>query len=183
MKKLFIYSAILFIVASCAMKTYKLQNGITKVPYDKKVYKNKSRFNKELLKIIDTAAVYEAYSEKYNILTRLDNHPENSFYGVYRFYANGCFNLFYFERDIIQKENDFNPNYRGYRGVYYKEGDEIKSDLFSIANDWGWTGKLNESLIFKGDTLYVKRDKSRGNIEKYVKRKLPAEYLKYKADW
>lgn len=165
------------------MRTYKLKNNITKVPFDNKVYKNKIKFDEELLKIVDTGVVYEEFNEKYKILTRLDSHVENRFYGIYRFYLNGCFNLFYVDRNIPQKENDFDPNYRGYRGVYYREKGEIKSDLFSIVNDWGWTGKLNETFTFVGDTLYVTRYKSPNNPYKYVKRKLPIEYLKYKADW
>ena len=165
------------------MKTYKLQNEITKVPFDKSVYKNKAKFNKELLRIVDTTVVYEEFSVKYNKLTRLDNHIENRFYGVYRFYSNGCFNLFYLDRELNESVHDFNPYYSGYRGVYYEEQTSIKSDLFSIANDWGWTGKLNQTLTFVGDTLYVRDDKPRSNTYKYVKRKVPFAYLNYKADW
>lgn len=168
---------------SCRMNTYELKNNLTKVPYDKSVYKNKINFDKELLKVVDTSVVYEEFSVKYNVLKRLDSHIENRFYGVYRFYSNGYLNLFYLDRQLSQSVNDFNPDYNGYRGVYYKEEGKIKSDLFSIINDWGWAGRIKETYSFVGDTLYVKNDKPRSNTYKYVKRKLPIEYLKYKADW
>ncbi|MCH8904016.1 MAG: hypothetical protein IIA45_08900 [Bacteroidetes bacterium] len=179
--KRLIYLVILFHLISC-VNTYKLSDGISRVPSNSKVYKNKSKFNISLLNTIDTSVVYEKYSIRYNILARMDNHPETSIYGVYRFYPGGYFNYFVLDRDIALDIKDFDPVYTGYRGVYYHEKNEIRYDNFGISNGLGWIGKLTGAFTFIGDTLYKKSDYS-SYVQIYIKRELPKEYLKYRVDW
>jgi hypothetical protein len=168
---------------TACMKTFTLQNGRTKVPTKTLVYKNKVNFEKALLNVVDTAVVYEEFNKRYNVLTRLDNHIETSFYAVYRFYPNGELNYFVLDRDRPQGTNDFNPEYKGYRGVYYSEKSKIKYDLFAPSNELRWIGKLTGEFTFSGDTLYVRRDESPKEVDIYIKRTLPPEYFQYKANW
>ena len=78
--------------------------------------------------------------------------------------------------------NTFNPNYDGYRGVYFGQDNQIKYNLFAETNGVGWIGKLTGTLTFRGDTLYENLDTSVG-IHIYVKLKLPKEYLNYTVMW
>ena len=168
---------------TACMRTFTLQNGRTDVPAKTIVYKNKAKFDKSLLNVIDTGVVYEEFNQRYNVLQRLDSHIETSVYGAYRFYLDGCFNLFSIRRNTPLNPNDFNPEYNGKRGVYYLKENTVRYDLFAEINQVGWTGKLTGSFTFSEDTLYVKSDISRRGVEIYIKRKLPPEYFKHKADW
>lgn len=180
--KLLVFITFILQLTSCNMKTYKLLNNTTRVPSDTNVYKNKSKFDISLLSVIDTLAVYEEYDRNYNILKRTDNHIENSIYGVCRFYSNGCMNEFFVDRKTVLTPNEFNPLYEGKRGVYYKENNKIRSDLFAEIDQQQHTGKLMATLTFSGDTLYIKRD-NLSYTDIYIKRKLPLEYFKYKTNW
>lgn len=168
--------------AAC-MKTITLQNGITKVPVKADVYKNKTKFDKSLLTLIDTKAIYEELDQRYNVLRRLDTHVETSLYGAYRFYPDGRFNSFGVDRNAPLDANTFNPEYSGYRGVYYLEKGQIRYDLFGPVNQLYWTGELNGTFKFSGDTLYVIRDVDKRYIGIYIKREFPQSYLDYKAEW
>lgn len=183
------YIFVVFLLFSCNMKTFVLLDKITDVPKNNYVYKNKIKFNTALLNVVDTAVVYEEFAIQYNVLTRLDNHIENNFYRVFKFYPNGLFNRFTISKnknlDIIL----FDPLYTGYRGVYYSKNNKIRYDFFAGIDQRQHTGKITGTLIFSGDTLYVKRDDRKGlnaktyPIEIYIKRKLPPEYFKDKANW
>jgi len=164
------------------MKTYKLQNGITKVPAKSQVYKNKAKFNMSLNALIDTNVVYEEFDLNYKLLRRLDNHPENSYYGAYKFYPNGYFNYFIIDRDASLNENSFNPQYAGYRGVYYLKNVDIGYDLFSTVNQSGWLGKLTGVFFFRGDTLLVHGYQTK-DTSIYIKRKLPGQLMNFNVDW
>lgn len=176
------WGLIVLLFLSCQMKTYTLKNGKTKVPVNPSAYKNKSKFDASLLKSIDTVVIYEEYSLERNILLRLDNNPVTRFYGVYRFYSNGCFNYFTIDREAILDTNSFNPAYDGNRGVYYKVENQIKGDLFARSNEIGWIDSLPRVFTFSGDTLY-----SYNNLNKqtrtFLKRELPDGYLNYSANW
>ncbi len=168
----------------CEMKTYTLQNGITKVPVDSTVYKNKSKFDKSLLTIIDTGVIYEEYRSEKKILSRLDSDITTSIYGVIRFYSNGCYNNFYINRDNMLDSNDFNPLYNGKRGVYYKEGNQIRYDLYAESNQQGHIGLLTGTFVFSNDTLYkYTYSDYLKQPSIYIKRRLPTGYLDYSANW
>jgi hypothetical protein len=167
---------------SCSIKTFVLENKITKVPIDdSKVYINKNKFNFTLLSKIDTNVVYEKLVTEYNIVARLDNHNETNIYGIYKFYPNGNLNYFVVDRDEPFVPNILNPNYSGYRGVYYSDGNKIKGDLYAPADERQHIGKLDRIFSIKGDSLLVER--KYGYIDIYIKRKLPPEYFVYKANW
>lgn len=172
-----------FVLISSCLKTITLQNERTPVPAKSDVYKNKTKFEKSLLRVVDTNVIYEFFNQSYNVLQRLDTNIETRTYGVYRFYPDGALNFFSLNRDKPLDSIYFNPKYNGYRGVYYLENKKIRYDLFAEINGWGWIGRLSGTLTFIGDTLYVKRDYSTMYIDIYIKRKLPDGYLDYKADW
>jgi hypothetical protein len=185
MSKKLRYHTLLFIIVisfSCGIRTVLLKDGKTKVPLHSKAYLNKSKFTTSVLNRIDTAALYEEFDKRYNILSRLDNHIENSFYGAYKFYSNGCVNYFVLDRDSLARENDFNPLYSGYRGVYYEVNGFIKVDLFAEINGVGSIGKLQESILIKGDTLYVKEFKATSEGI-YIKQKKIAPLVNYRGNW
>lgn len=177
----FIYVIIQLLCACNGIKTYRLLDNGTKVPIDQGVYSNKSKFDLSLFSVVDTNIVYEEYDRRYNTLKRLDNHLENSYFGIYKFYPNGALNSF-----LIDKKKDLykelNPLYNGYRGVFYTEEGKARFDLFAEVNQQQNIGKLSGTLMFGGDTMYVKRD-DLSYVEIYVKRKLPKEYFQFKADW
>ncbi len=179
-----------FCAVSCSvlhMKTYTLANGRSRVPADNSVYANKSKFDKSLLDIIDTEAIYEEYDTHYKTLSRLDTNVETATYGCYRFYPDGCLNFFTLNRNEAITALDFDPSYRGYRGVYYLENGKIHCDLFAEINQQQDIGKLTATLEFRGDTLLLQSDKTstgrNPQVRIYIKRKLPEGYLKFKADW
>jgi len=174
---------ILAVFIMACMRIYPLRDGITKVPVKTDVYKNKVKFDKSLLALIDTEAIYEEFDQRYNVLRRLDTHIETSIYGVYRFYPDGKFNSFGVHRRVPLDYNTFNPEYCGYRGVYYMEKGQIRYDLFAPSNGLGWISELNGTFRFSGDTLYVIQDVDKRHIDIYIKRELLPEYRNYKALW
>ncbi len=169
------------------MKTYTLANGRSRVPADNSVYANKSKFDQSLLDIIDTDAIYEEYNTHYKTLSRLDTNVETVTYGCYRFYPDGCLNFFTLNRNEVITAQDFDPSYRGYRGVYYLESRKIRRDLFAEINQQRDIGKLMATLEFRGDTLFLQSDKTsidrNPQVRIYIKRKLPEDYLNFTADW
>ena len=172
------------------MKVYTLLDKVTDVPKKNEVYKNKEKFNVSILNIIDTAVVYEELNTDKNLLERLVNcNGCHRKYLMYKFYPNGCFNVFSFRKDSSLSVNEFNPNYTGHRGVYYTENNKIKYDYFAGIDQRQHTGKITGTIRINGDTLYVKDDDRKGidattySTEIYIKRKLPPEYFVYKADW
>jgi hypothetical protein len=171
---MYILSTLIFILSIGCMKTMTLENGRTKVPVEAEVYRNRSKFNESLLKIIDTSVVYKHVSI-YGISSKA--------YWVYRFYPNGQFNLFIIDADRSSGEKDFDPKFNGYRGVYYLEKNRIRFDRFGPINENRQTGKLTGTFNFNGDTLFVVEDKNKPYSKSCIKYVPPPEYMQYKADW
>ena len=184
LKALVLLFILVVLTFGCEMKTYTLQNGRTKVPVDSTVYKNKSKFDKNLLTIIDTGVVYEVYNVESKTPVRLDMDYTHRFYGVYKFYSNGCLNYFTLDRNEPIDTTTFNPNYDGKRGVYYKEGNQIRYDLYAESNQQGHIGLLTGTFVFSNDTLYkYTYSDYLKQPSIYIKRRLPTGYLDYSANW
>ena len=177
------------VLLSCNMKVYTLLDKATDVPKNEEVYGNKSKFNETILNTIDTNAVYEEYDTEKNILARLDPCTSCRGYLIFRFYPNGCLNMFYFKRNSTLPVKEFDPLYTGYRGVFYLENNKIRYDYFAEIDAQQHIGKISGTLSVVGDTLYVNRDDRKGlnatsySPKIYIKRKLPAEYFVYKPGW
>jgi hypothetical protein len=172
------------------MRVYTLLDNITRVPLNLDDYVNKNKFNKSLLNLFDTAVVYEEFNKEKNILERFNFCQScQKRYLVYRFYPNGCFNVFAFEKDKLPLIERINPNFSGGRGVYYLEKNEIKFDEFSAIDQFYNIGKITGTFKVNGDTIFVRQDDRKGldaqsySTEIYIKRKLPKEYFTFKADW
>jgi hypothetical protein len=138
MKKLTIITTFL-ILAGCAQTTV-LKNGYSKAPTNLNVFKNRIYFDKSILTQIDTTAVYEEYQDKFyigsvkqeNVLARHNYKNYDNWYGVYRFYGNGCYNYFSLDRDKPELTKEmFDQTYTGWRGVIYKKNGKIMGDMFT----------------------------------------------------
>lgn len=189
MKKLTIIS-ILLVFVGCAPTTV-LKNGYSKAPTHPKVFKNKVYFDESILEQIDTTVIYEEYNTNYfegfekqpNVLARNNFKNPNSMYGVYRFYGNGCFNLFHLDRNKSELTKEmFDPTYTGWRGVLYKKKNKVVGDIFTQVGQMSWQlGKQTNLFTFKGDTLIVELK----NVAKYiyVKRRIDTKLLEHNANW
>lgn len=174
-------------VLACSPRTFVLKNGITRAPSDRDFFKNKSKFQPDLLAVVDTSVIYEEYIDSYyagttkvpfNNVGRLKEGAR--FYSVIRFYPNGSFSYFTIDgqKDLAPQ---IDPSYNGWRGVYYKDRNEIKADMLTQVSGIGTLGKITEKFSFNGDTLYVHR---KGKWDyKYVKRKVDQKLLLPTSDW
>ncbi|OXA94410.1 hypothetical protein SAMN06265346_11282 [Flavobacterium hercynium] len=187
----FISLFFLVIFISCSTKTRTLENKITDVPLDNKVFKNKMFFESELFNQIDTNTVYKeefGYQSKKNSFEKINNLKEyqnRSVRGYYRFYSNGCVNYFSFQDFDEITFSSLAPNFNGQRGIIYSEENVIKLDLFTII---GYSFKRDYGIItsilkVKGDTLFEKKLTNPSYVNVYVRRKIPKEFLIYKPDW
>lgn len=188
-KKILMVS-ISLVLLSCNMKVYKLLDNRTRVPKNLEVYKNKVKFDTSLLTIIDTGVIYEEYSTEKKMLERLDlSDNTKRRYLVYKFYPNGCFNVFSFDKNNLPSITEFDPNYAGVRGIYYKEDNQIKYEEFSAIDQVGHIGRVKGTFKVSGDTLYEKMNDRKGidatnyPMRIYIKRTLPPQYFVYKANW
>jgi hypothetical protein len=175
---------LLTVLASCGMRTTRLGNNTTRIPKNTSVYKNRAKFNAEVLRYIDTSVVYEeiGYVDRLNKDSLICYRQEGShlYCAFYRFYSNGFMNNFNMNADAPLTPKQFDPAYNGYRGVYYIEKGKIKTEIFGPVNQLYQTGKLEYTVFVKGDTLTVWMHKSEWYPRVYVKRKLSPEYLNYK---
>jgi hypothetical protein len=169
-----------------------LLDDSTKIPADKNYFKNKKYFSVSLLDKIDTAVIYKEdyyYSSNKKDFTPIDNkkwYSTNNRVSIYKFYSNGCINLFFFRNGYEIEKNDLNPEYKGHRGVYYIDNKgNIKIDKFVIVGyGFGPLYDINKSIVkIKGDTLLIKYFSNLTSVDVYVKQKIPKEWLIYKADW
>ncbi len=175
-KRVIVIIGLIFIV-SCVRKM-TLSNGVTKVPLKKKAYKFRELFDRSLLDVVDTSVIYEEYNRLKQKPERLvDGSYEYGNYNVYRFYSNGTVSSFYLYKKKELKPKYFDPNYKGNRGVFYEKNNEIYMRLFIPTYALMFEHWYVPTIQFKGDTLYV------NGVASYIKRKIPKEYLNFKADW
>lgn len=167
-------------LASCGMKSELLQDKITKIPADTTFYKNKTNYNALLNMSIDTTCIYEEYDTYKKELSRLDTQNPNSWYGVYKFYAGGRVNLFIIDRNEDVNKQSFNPELKGYRGVYYSKKNKILTDMYVPVTQNRAMGRSTSVLTNAGDTLYL-NDGIRQRV--YVKNWACKQSLKHRADW
>jgi hypothetical protein len=180
----------LLILTGCA-QTIVLKNGYSKAPKKNKVFKNRAYFDKSILVQIDTTVIYEEYNTNYyvgfekqpNVLARHNYKNPNSIYGVYRFYGNGCYNLFHLNRNNPELTKEmFDPINSGWRGILYKKKNHFFGDIYTQIGQMEWQlGKQTNLFTFKGDTLVVELN----NVHKYIyiKRHIDLKLLEHNADW
>ena len=182
-------SGIVFLLfTSCNHKLRILSDGWTRVTTEDKTYNNRTLFNPELLKIIDTNAIYKECcyiqnldssflglnkSKKYQSLT----YPNQSSREYFRFYSDGYCNCFINDRvgdnyDI----KDFNPESTGFRGVYFRDRNgKIRIDLFTQTSGIGDFSNLKLYVKVSSDTLYMTTKNENGGYRVFIKKSLNAE--------
>lgn len=171
MNKFYTCIWLLAFCSACKMETMLLANNKTQVPVKPSVYQNRQYFDKSLLQLVDTNAIY------------VELEGSKGWLGVYKFYSNGNVNWFIL-KDLSLSKQSLDPNYTGYRGVLYKKKGKITADLFAEVNELGRIGRLVEYLQIRGDTLIV--DSRNGELSSravYTKRALPTNYQPYYANW
>jgi hypothetical protein len=182
-------------VFGCVRTTY-LKNGHTHVATNPKVYKNRKYFDLSLMNQVDTNAIYEEFQNSYYkgfekqppILARLNLENPDRIYGVYRFYKNGCFSLFYLDRNEDNLTSEmFDPTISGWRGILYKKNEYLKGDMITQTGELSsMIGKSTCHFLFNGDTLFVTREESSNPkyaTKIYIKRKISTNLLRHNADW
>ncbi|PAM92703.1 hypothetical protein B4N84_21465 [Flavobacterium sp. IR1] len=185
---------ILGLFVSCGVKVNILDDKLTAVPIDDRIFKNKNFFDRLLLNSIDTTAIYiedcnfESSEKDFKNVNNKVYRTRDYHNICYVFYSNGCVNLISAYRkdyfDVLEVE-DLDPLKTGYRGVFYKKNNQIQIDLFTIT---GYNFKreygINTSIIkIKGDTLFRKSKFDMKTVTVYLKKKLPKDFLIYKPDW
>ena len=126
-----------------------------------KFLKIKMFFEVSLFNEIDTASVYKeefGYQSKKNSFEGINNLKEyksSSFRGYYKFYSNGCVDVFSFQDFEQVIFSSINPNFNGQRGIFYSKENVIKLYLFTIA---GYSFKRDYGIMTS--ILKVKGDKS-----------------------
>jgi hypothetical protein len=187
----YFFTPIILLLTSCiVLKTSTLLDNSTQVPKNIEVYKNQDKFNLSILSEIDTSFIYEEYNIREHTLERLltGNNNHNR-YIFYKFYSNGCFNVFSYWKDSTLPVSFLNPNYSGLRGIYYLTNGKIFYDEFGGVDQFHNIGKITGTFRTSGDTLFEKRNDIKGLYSEkfttniYIKRKLPKEYFQYKANW
>lgn len=181
----FLIITLLFLASGCKVQTMLLENGITTVPISKEL--SKTRFSAvELDSLqIDTSVIYESLDPFTNALDRLEIDDSYNSYSCFRFYENGCINYF-----VLSKDEDdfvpeqFDPNYNGYRGIYYLQNGKVKYELYGIKGEGLKFGKMSGEFSFDGDNLFQHRNiHTAYSTRKFIKREIPLEFLDFEADW
>lgn len=118
-----------------------------------------------------------------NVLVRHNYKNRNAYYDVYKFYGNGCYNIFTLSRNESELTKQmFDPTYTGWRGVLYKKKDKILGDLITQVGGMSWDiGKQTQEFSIKGDTLFAEVKNRYKYV--YIKRQIDLELLKHNADW
>ena len=182
---------LLILFASCGgIKVRFLNNKTTAVPFDNNIF-NKNIYDRNFLTIIDTVALYKleygfvTSKNSFKASTKNRYYSSSSNIAYYKFYKNGCVNLFSFHNQDSITINSLNPELNGQRGIVYKKNNGLKLGLFTIVG-YGYGpeyGIVGSTIIIKDDTIFEKKDKNIEYINVYIKQKIPKEFLIYKPDW
>ncbi len=179
------------LLQSCGGETEILRNGVTKVPRDKKYFKNRTLFSKDLLNGIDTTAVYvERYgylADKKNFipLNKERSYRSDYWFSALKFYSNGAINYFSLPSGTLLDDSIVDPNFAGSRGILYRDkGGAITMDHFTIIGySLGAVHGIDESyLSVNADTIFIKRKRNPEKILVYIKQK-PRGKNTFKANW
>jgi hypothetical protein len=84
---------------------------------------------------------------------------------------------------ILERFEKTQKEFIGWRGVLYSENGVIKGDLINQVSGMGSIGIIKQTFEFKGDILLIERIGNAFEKKIYIKRKVPIELLKNKAEW
>lgn len=159
-----------------------LKDGITTVPPNGYVFKNKKKFTKDILQNINENYLYRL-KERYYADSNFNKKSTASLLGAYylQFYANGCV------RGIDYLQTD--TNISGYRGIVYLKNQQIYIDRAGLSSDrslkiYTYVLKIEGNKIFlleKPNTLFKPSEYTCMVYER--SEKIPEDWKAYKADW
>lgn len=112
-------------ILSCSIKSKLLENKKTKVPSDINYFTNhfRQKYDVKLFKEIEKNSIYVAIFHK-----DIDGnkfYSSNGNYSAYKFYQNGCVNVFRLTEDAVLADMSFDPKTRGHRGVTYNKTNKL----------------------------------------------------------
>lgn len=146
--------AIILTILSC--KSIELVNlndlSSVKVPKDINFYKKYDEIlNVQLPSNIDLTSLYEySYQIDYKSKKFFNTRKNNK--SAFKFYKKGRVNLFYYDEN---KKKNFNSNKYGYRGICYKENNNLKLLFIAPITENRKYGEQNYKMEIKGDTLLI----------------------------
>jgi len=183
---LFVTLLLLAVIISCDSPKSVLLNR-TKVPLDNKVFNHKQNLM-SISKDIDTLTLYEEFRKstyisgtkkiEVNLPERLNTVNSQGMYSAYKFYGNGCINLFFFDKNDSLTKEMLNPKFDGYRGIVFKQDNKLVMMRYVEVGEMGNFGLAKTYFRISGDTLILDE-----YPYYFIKRKLPKEWFTYKADW
>lgn len=172
----------LSLLNSCGGHT-RLQDGITTVPFEGYIFKNKKNFNSIIFeKFINSKTLYQLES-RYYADENFNKIREVSPLGAYfiQFYDNGCVR----GMDYLEP----NPNIAGYRAIIYQKNQNIWIDRAGLSSDRSlkiYTYKLK----IEGDKIYLLEiPKTLFKPSEYTclvyekSKKIPDDWKQYKPAW
>jgi hypothetical protein len=170
---------LLVALAACGIRGTRFGDTRVWVPKNNNAYSNRAKFDSSVFRYIDTGVVYEDIGVKDNsgLHFRWFKTYEMYNYGILRFYPNGFLNLFVVYKDPPWSPKQFDPDSNGARGIYYKEGNNIKGECFAGGRRMK---KHKMDISVSGDTLFITWSYFNKRQDVYVKKKLPPEFLKYR---
>jgi hypothetical protein len=172
---------LIVVISGCGLKYEVLKNGYTKVPRNDYKFENKQESVTLGVIPFRTDCIYEELSNFNNQPARKDvGNKETFFYETLRFYDNGCINIFLLNRDNVNIE--FNPEFFGYRGVYYSVNNRWKFDLFAPQSERAIYGIISGEISLNGDTISLIREN--GYQNRFVIHEIEKlNLIEYSANW
>lgn len=161
----------LFLISFCLIiSCFPTKNEFNQERFKVSRYKIKPKENISAYKIVDTSSLYVLVNI-YNNGNELNFNNE-----ALKFYDNGKIGKF---KDFDFKDKSLINPQKAKMGYYKYDNNELEIEFYSHSAQNG-NFLVRESVVVKKDTLVT----SYGNFKyKYVKIKLPKEFLIYKPDW
>jgi hypothetical protein len=184
-----IYVTIIFLLICCSNKQISyLKNNKTMVPSDSLFFKKNYRDIKYVVlpNKIDTSSIYiESY---YLFGPKKIKYKRTDLYdGIFKFYKNGAFNDFSMSiNNNMNLSKFFNPDYRGSRGMCFKENDKYYIDII------GKSSELNTIGVYRYEFVYISKDTIKfirpnimeSSIYVYTRKPITNDtILNFKANW
>ncbi|WP_294820438.1 hypothetical protein [uncultured Flavobacterium sp.] len=152
-----------------------LKNGYTKVPKDNCFFDN-PRFDERVFTIIDTSSIYiEAHT-----FYRGTKFPVERYVSVLRFYPNGLYNEFTFEKssiilsDLGNNSLDFTEN--GNRGYYYFEKGKLQLVSYGASNELYTMGANESEIVLTPENLLKETPRKEKISHYYEKNPVPQKW-------
>ena len=179
---------LLYTFISCNNKHVNyLKDGKTMISSDSMYFQKYYRSSKSIVlpKNIDTYSIYIQTHYLYGPKQSKYTFRDHTF--IYKFYQNGAVNDFSMPIDNdINLSKYYNPEYRGSRGICFKENDKYYIDLLGKSSELKTIGIYRYEFVeISKDTIKLKRVlKNHETVYVYARRPITNDtILNYKANW